>query len=142
MVLTSSIKFKLIKLYPRLCLSSLARHLWIPHGPVRLKHSLLSSLCCCLVAKSCLTLFDCMDCSPSGSSVHGISFFQGIFLTQGSNLCLLHWQAGVAWEALSTLQSVSSVTQSCPTLCNPMNHSKPGLPVHHHLPEFTQTHVH
>ena len=36
----------------------------------------------------------------------------------------------------------SSVTQSCPTLCNPMNHSMPGLPVHHHLPEFTQTHVH
>ena len=36
----------------------------------------------------------------------------------------------------------SSVTQSRPTLCNPMNHSTPGLPVHHHLPEFTQTHVH
>ena len=36
----------------------------------------------------------------------------------------------------------SSVTQSCPTLCNPMNHGTPGLPVHHHLPEFTQTHVH
>ena len=36
----------------------------------------------------------------------------------------------------------SSVTQSCPTLCNPMNHSTPGLPVHHQLPEFTQTHVH
>ena len=36
----------------------------------------------------------------------------------------------------------SSVTQSCPTLCNPMNSSTPGLPVHHHLPEFTQTHVH
>ena len=36
----------------------------------------------------------------------------------------------------------SSVTQSCPTLCNPMNHSTPGLPVHRQLPEFTQTHVH
>src|SRR5574337_934677 len=35
----------------------------------------------------------------------------------------------------------SSVTQSCPTLCNPMNCSMPGLPVHHHLPQFTQTHV-
>ena len=35
----------------------------------------------------------------------------------------------------------SSVAQSCPTLCNPMNHSTPGLPVHHQLPEFTQTHV-
>ena len=36
----------------------------------------------------------------------------------------------------------SSVAQSCPTLCNPMNHSTPGLPVHHQLREFTQTHVH
>ena len=35
-----------------------------------------------------------------------------------------------------------SVTQSCPTLCDPMNRSTPGLPVHHHLPESTQTHVH
>ena len=36
----------------------------------------------------------------------------------------------------------SSAAQSCPTLCNPMNPSRPGLPVHHQLPEFTQTHVH
>ena len=36
----------------------------------------------------------------------------------------------------------SSVTQSCLTLCDPMNRSTPGLPVHHKLPEFTQTHVH
>ena len=36
----------------------------------------------------------------------------------------------------------SSVAQSCPTLCDPMNRSMPGLPVHHQLPEFTQTHVH
>ena len=35
----------------------------------------------------------------------------------------------------------SSVVQSCPTLCDPMNRSTPGLPVHHQLPEFTQTHV-
>ena len=36
----------------------------------------------------------------------------------------------------------SSVAQSCPTLCDPMNCSMPGLPVHHQLPEFTQTQVH
>ena len=36
----------------------------------------------------------------------------------------------------------SSVAQSCPTLCDPMNHSSTGLPVHHQLPEFTQTHIH
>ena len=37
---------------------------------------------------------------------------------------------------------ISSVSQSCQTLWDPMNHSMPGLPVHHQLPEFTQTHVH
>ena len=36
----------------------------------------------------------------------------------------------------------SSVAQSCPTLCDPMNHSMPGLPAHHQLPELTQTHDH
>ena len=36
----------------------------------------------------------------------------------------------------------SSVAQSCPTRCDLMNHSTPGLPVHHQLPEFTQTHIH
>ena len=35
-----------------------------------------------------------------------------------------------------------SVAQLCPTLCDPMNHSTPGLPVHHQLLEFTQTHIH
>ena len=36
----------------------------------------------------------------------------------------------------------SSVAQSCPNLCDPINRSTPGLPVHHHLPDLTQTHVH
>ena len=40
------------------------------------------------------------------------------------------------------LYQFSSVTQSCPTLCDPMDCSTPGLPVHHQLPEFTQTHAH
>ena len=36
----------------------------------------------------------------------------------------------------------NSVAQSCPTLCDPMNRSTPGLPVHYKLLEFTQTHIH
>ena len=50
----------------------------------------------------------------------------------------------VLWGPPYSLFSVqfSSVAQSCPTLCDPMNRSTPGLPVHHHLPDFTQTHVH
>jgi len=46
-----------------------------------------------------------------------------------------------AWFYNDSVQ-FSSVAQSCPTLCNPMNRSPPGLPVHHQLREFTQTHVH
>ena len=45
------------------------------------------------------------------------------------------------WEALESVQ-LSSVAQSGPTLCDPMNRSTPGLPVHHQPLEFTQTHVH
>ena len=45
-------------------------------------------------------------------------------------------------EIMNNSIQFSSVSQSCPTLCDPMNRSTPGLPVHHHLPEFTQTHVH
>ena len=41
-----------------------------------------------------------------------------------------------------TQSDFSSVAQSCPTLCNPMNHRMPGLPIHHQLLESTQTHVH
>ena len=44
------------------------------------------------------------------------------------------------WSAPDPLQ-FSSVTQSCPTVCDPMNCSMPGVPIHHQLPEFTQTHA-
>ena len=45
------------------------------------------------------------------------------------------------WDPYNLKIQFSSVAQSCPTLCDPMNRSTPGLPVHHQLPEFTQTHV-
>ena len=48
----------------------------------------------------------------------------------------------LSWSWRSFYLQFSSVAQSCPTLCDPMNHSTPGLPVHYHFPEFTQTHVH
>ena len=44
-------------------------------------------------------------------------------------------------SALTTFSQFSSVTQLCLTLCDPMDHSTPGLPIHHQLPEFTQTQV-
>ena len=63
----------------------------------------------------------------------------------------LHWVA-VTWAqsidmlgnatSSSASDQIRSVAQSCPTLCNPMNRSTPGLPVHHQLLEFTETHIH
>ena len=47
----------------------------------------------------------------------------------------------MALVLISSIQ-FSSVSQSCPILCDPMNCNTPGLPVHHQLPEFTQTRVH
>ena len=58
-------------------------------------------------------------------------------LLQDNNLIAGYTQR----EGMDSVQ-FSSVAQSCPTLCNPLNHSMPGLPVHHQLREFTQTHVH
>ena len=45
-------------------------------------------------------------------------------------------------SSLKALIQFSSVTQSCPTLCEPMDNSTPGFPVHHKLPELTEAHVH
>ena len=45
-------------------------------------------------------------------------------------------------KVMTNLDQIRSVAQSCPTLGDPMNRSTPGLPVHHQVPEFTQTHVH
>ena len=47
----------------------------------------------------------------------------------------------ITFPRLASVQ-FSSVAQSCPTLCDPMNCSTPGLPAHHQIPEFSQTHVH
>ena len=73
------------------------------------------------------------------------ALLQEVILTQGSKprlLHLLHWQVSSLPLAPPRKAQFSSVAQSCPTLCDPMNCSSPGLPVHHQLPDFTQTHVH
>ena len=116
---------------------------------------------CVLVTQLCPTLCDIMDYSPLGSSVHGISqarIWIAISLSRGSShpgidpvLCTTGrfftiWatreiQVKLFFLLWSSVQ-FSWVAQSCPTLCDPMNCSTPGLPVHHQLPEFIQTHVH
>ena len=69
-----------------------------------------------------------MDYSLPGCSVHGILQAR-----------IREW---VAMPASELQSQFSSFAQSCPTRCDPMNCSTPGLPVHHQLLEFTQTHIH
>ena len=87
------------------------------------------------VPQSFPTLSDPMDCSLTGSSVHGI--FQARVLKWGA----IAFSTDSYKTPHSSVQ-FSSVAQSCPTLSDPMNCSTPGLPVHHQLPESTQTHAH
>ena len=95
------------------------------------------------------------DCGLPDSSAHGNSsgknsrvgchfLLQGIFPTQELNLHLLYCRCFTLPLESSGKPHIdfSSVAQSCLTLCDPMNHSTPGLPVHHQLLEFTQTHIH
>ena len=79
---------------------------------------------------------DTMDSSLPASSVHGILQAR-----------ILEWVAISFYRDFkillkNTSVQLSSVAQSCPTLCDPMNCSTPGLPIRHQLPEFTQTHLH
>ena len=76
-----------------------------------------------------------MDCSLLDSSVHGI--FQARVL----EWVAISFSRGSSWPNVPSVQ-FSSVAQSCPTLCDPMNCSMPVLPVHHKLLEFIQTHAH
>ena len=121
-----------------------------------------------MCAQSCLTLCNPMGSSPPGSSVCGIFQARILYPTrisfkidgeiksfrQAKVKRVQYHQTSFTTNVKGTyivkkykrkkyLQNqFSSVAQSCPTLCDPMNRSTPGLPVHHQLPESTQTHVH
>ena len=117
------------------------------------------------VTQSCPTLCNPMDCSTPGFPVHHqlpqlAQTHVGDVIQPSHSLvipfpsCLQSFSASRSFQWLSFTHiyilflnilfhyGFSSVTQSCPTLCNPMDCSPPGLPVHRQLPEFTQTHVH
>ena len=102
------------------------------------------------VTQSCPTLYNPMD-----YTVHGIlqprilewgafPFSRGSSQPRSPTLQADSLPAEPQGKFLVIISSVqfSSVAQSCPTLCNPMNRRTPGLPVHHQLLQFTQTHVH
>ena len=105
------------------------------------------------VAQSCPTL-----CDPSDYAVHGIlqarilewvacPFSRGSSWPRNrTGISCIASRFFTSWATReaqpSSSDQIRSVTQSCPTHCDPMNSSTPGLPVHHQLPEFTETHVH
>ena len=117
------------------------------------------SCMCAQSLQSCLTLCDTMDCSSAGSPVYGIlqarilewvaiSFSRGFSQPRDGTLSLKSpalasgfFTTRATWEALE-YSRFSSVAQSCPALCDLMDCSTPDLPVHHQLPELTQTHIH
>jgi len=169
--------------------ASRSESIWYATGEERKKES--------EVTLSCLTLCGPVDCSPPGSSVHGIlqaRILEWVVISSPGDIpkpgiepCLhcrqmlyplshqgsptgeegraitntsrknkaagpkQKWCSAVDvshgegkkqyWIGTCNIQ-FSSVTQSCLTLCNPMDCSTPGFPVHHQLPEHTQTHVH
>ena len=113
------------------------------------EHSLCA--CVCPVAQLCLILSDPVTVAHQAllsvlSQARilewvAISFSRACYWPRDQTHNLLHRQADALPLCQYSLQ-FSSVTQSCPTLCDPMNCSTPRLPVHHQLLEFTQTHVH
>ena len=86
----------------------------------------------------------------AGVLFSSLCFSLVLFLTGRYNFCFPLFARSIyctlfCWTVLILLMDVyvqfSSVAQSCPTLCNPMNYSRPGFPVLHYLPEFAQIHV-
>ena len=77
-------------------------------------------------------------------SIKSLFFLFGFLLNDVSfDFCLIMKNLSVKESSLRIRSDqIRSVAQSCPTICDPINRSTPGLPVHHQLPEFTQTHVH
>ena len=87
-----------------------------------------------------------LQCSCLESPRDGGAWWAAIYGVAQSRTWLKRFSSSSSsryrYKIPSVVDQIRSVAQSCPTLCDPMNHSTPGLPVHHQLPEFTQTHVH
>ena len=78
-----------------------------------------------------------LDCFHSGESLSCSRFCIWV----GNHVVFLLDNSTTSWGSFDSVQ-FSSVSQLCPTLCDPVNCSKPGLPVHHKHLEFTETHAH
>ena len=98
---------------------------------------------CWVTANSSFALWNFLEWKYTGSKF--VDSFnhrsKNIYILIAFILLVYHRILSIVLHAIQSVQS-SSVAQSCPTLCDRMNRSTPGLPVHHQLLEFTQTHVH
>ena len=101
------------------------------HLNQRFQRPLFDSFTCC-----CSVISHCSKAFPSVTSAVMTALFQGLVPMPWSECILGH--SNISPLAHISVQSL----KSCPTLCDPMHCSTPGLPVHHQLPEFTQTHIH
>ena len=100
-------------------------------------------------SEACCSAFSGETAEQPGTALPPLgSSGRPLLVTGPSALCVtlpcsfLASQGKPSFPGLLPFTLFSSVTQSCPTLCDPMDCSTPGLPVHHQLPEFAQTHVH
>ena len=118
------------------------------HWPLKLLPSQLLSYC----GQSCLKCFVTALTYSSSLLQHlrnfnspeamGLQYVDNILCAETEQECFQASEDFLNFLAGCGSVQLSSVAQSCPTLCDPMNRSTPGLPVHHQHPEFTQTHVH
>ena len=139
-----------------------ARPPWPSQTPRVYSNSCTSSWWCHpTISSSVIPFSSCLQSFPasgsflmsqffaSGGQSIGVSASTSVLPMNTQNWFPLGWTGWIPFQG--TLKSLlqhhssvqfSSVAQSCPTLCDPMNPSTPGLPAHHQLPESTQTHVH
>ena len=94
----------------------------------------------------CALEHDCLSSKPCSASKQLFACEQAFNLSKVSVSSPVTYGQQLAFTEhyafhVLCIYQFSSVSQSCPTLCNPMNRNTPGLPVHHQLPESTQTHV-
>ena len=100
-------------------------------------------------SRDCKSTTAALEKCPRGCHRKRIQRMAGLFWKKPISTCKFNSQSfKKSHEKMSTSLNIQfssvqfiSVAQLCPTLCNPVNRSTPGLPVHHQLPEFTQTHV-
>ena len=148
---------------PQTANAKISRHVWWEGEPWLMNWKYCRALVLCLSLSCALCswaspfpfprcLFDgvkrhteiCHKCKDKRNKSFTQVIDKTYFVTKAS-MNMQYFKEGILYNNkwnITLLSQFSSVAQSCQTLCDPMNHSTPGVPVYHQLPEFTQTHAH